>query len=287
MSPGYRVRDVAVPRAFLHAPGRPRAELVPLFFPETLDLAHDALMERFRRVPLVVVSPHFDDACFSLGGFVAAVGHGTLVNVFTRGRYLPRAPGPVPPAEAFAVRDAEDAAFAARCGLSRLDLACEEPALRERGVHDLAWLEDDIGQMAVALRRSLDALAAASPARAALFVPLGAGRHCNHRAVAELVLRHLRLLAVAYDIFFYEDLPYAAAPVERFKALLRVGRRLNTGFCARYVFSPSWPQKRDLVALYPSQLRRAPRPHRFRPAALSPWGAHEAFWTFPLAAREA
>ena len=50
-----------------------------------------ALMERFRHRPVIVLSPHFDDACFSLGGFLKALGGGgVLINLFTHGRYVVR-----------------------------------------------------------------------------------------------------------------------------------------------------------------------------------------------------
>ena len=258
-----------------------------LMFPPTVDLSRRAATLQFRLGPIVVLSPHFDDACYSLGSFLSRIGRGTLINVFTQGIYLVR---PLPGPEAlpdqrdiYEIRDGEDAAFAKRCGLTREDLGCEEPMLRGRRVHDLRQLEDDIGQIEIPILRTLDKIASsfAPGERGFLFAPLGVGGHVNHRATAETVLRHLDKIRGSYDILFYEDLPYSSSLYHLFGALKRVGRHAGGTLSTRYVLAPPWHEKKALIALYPTQQRGSPRPWRFWPRATWPLAPHEAFWSFP------
>jgi LmbE family N-acetylglucosaminyl deacetylase len=238
-----------------------------------------ALIESFRPRPLIVLSPHFDDACFSLGGFLKALGHGILINLFTHGRYVvqPRlARADLTQDAVRYVRDKEDRAFAAACGLVRHDLECEEPSLRRRRPGEMAGLPDDVAQIEDRLLALLFALAAESGTPSALFVPLGIGRHVNHRATTEAILRNLARLQPFFEFYFYEELPYASNIFYRMAALERLGHR--AGPVRRHVFAAPWREKRALIGLYQSQLRRAPSFFRFHPAAF-PLAAHEAFWS--------
>jgi LmbE family N-acetylglucosaminyl deacetylase len=238
-----------------------------------------ALLESFRHRPIIVLSPHFDDACFSLGGFLKALGHGILINLFTHGRYVvqPRlARADLTQDAVRYVRDKEDRAFAIACGLVRHDLECEEPVLRRRRPGEMAGLADDVGQIEDRLLALLFALAAESGTPSALFVPLGIGRHVNHRAATETILRNLARLQPFFEFYFYEELPYASNVFHRMAALERLHHR--AGPVRRHVFTAPWREKRALIGLYQSQLRRSPSFFRFHPAAF-PLAAHEAFWS--------
>jgi LmbE family N-acetylglucosaminyl deacetylase len=236
---------------------------------------------RFRERSLVVISPHFDDACFSLGCFLEEVGRGALVNVFTRGTHLPtdQAKHLKDAEAAFAIRDSEDRAFAERCGLTRHDLESEEPSLRGRRPLDLSHVSDDVARIETKLLDALDALAPMQVAtKASLFTPMGLGRHVNHRAIADVVARNAARLRERYEVFLYEDLPYAHLPLERSAGLARARAALGS-LCTRHTLAVAWNRKRSLVALYESQFRHAPRWINFRPAAARPLSLHEAFWS--------
>jgi LmbE family N-acetylglucosaminyl deacetylase len=239
-------------------------------------LARDEL-EALRARPLLVLSPHFDDACFSLGGFLLSVRSGELVNVFTQGDHLARRWSARDQQEVYAIRDAEDAAFAKACCLSRSDLGCEEPSLRGRRPGGLDGLADDIDQIRAAVLAHLDKRARgfAPGEKGVLLAPLGAGRHVNHRAVAEVVAAAMPRLVQAWQVYFYEDLPYASSWFGRRAALSRMRRRVLLK--RRFALLPGWKIKKRLLALYPSQLEGEPRQFRFRPWA-RPLAAHEAFW---------
>ncbi len=242
--------------------------------------AGSELVQHFRRRGVIVLSPHFDDACFSLGAFLQAVGHGDLVNLFTFGRYLV---APDLAREWFSeaaihrIRNEEDDAFARRARLLRHDLECEEPVLRGRRPNQLQGVADDVGQLEQRLLALLDRLARDCGGRPALFAPLGAGGHVNHRAAAEVVYRNLARLKEMFDLYFYEELPYAANLIHRRLALAALRRR--AGAVRRRVFPTDWAAKKSLIELYPSQLKKTPRRRRYRPAALLPLAMHEAFWS--------
>lgn len=249
--------------------------------PEQVALSREHIAA-FRERPLVVVSPHFDDACFSLGCFLEEVGRGVLVNVFTRGVHLPGDPTKHrKDAEAtFAIRDSEDRAFAERCGLTRHDLEGEEPPLRGRRPVDLSHVADDVARIEKKLLDSLEVIASRQDgARAALFTPMGIGRHANHRAVAEVVARNASRLSERYRLFLYEDLPYAHHPLERPAGLARVRATSGITLRVRHTLAVAWKRKRSLVSLYASQFRHPPRWINFRPAAARPLSLHEAFWS--------
>jgi hypothetical protein len=243
-----------------------------------------ALIADFRSKPLVVLSPHFDDACFSLGCFLAAVGQGTLINIFTRSIHIPghRATGgiTIDPEYGHKVRDAEDLEFARRCGLERRDLRAEEPPVLGRHFRDPSGLAYDVEQISQTLIATLDDIASGWGAgvRGQLFAPLGIGIHVNHMAVSKVVADNQKRLGVSYDLFFYEDIPYAHNPLRRRDGLVRARADLNLGLQTRYVLAVPWREKKALINLYPSQLNSQPFFAKYRPATLTPLAVYEAFW---------
>ena len=229
---------------------------------------------------LVVVSPHFDDACFSVGGLLHVAGSGELVNVFNRSTYLARPPahlsGPVTEEEVARLRDAEDQAFAQRCDLRRTALGGAEPGFFDRRPNALEFVAQDIDAMQAPLMDALRARAPATDRRAYLLAPMAVGRHVNHHAVHAIVARQREALAQHFHLCFYEDLPYANDPLQR-SARVRAFRAAWPGW-RRRVYPPGWPLKRELIGLYPTQLKREPARWKFRPASLWPWAVHEAVW---------
>jgi hypothetical protein len=262
-----------------------------VLFPRTFDLAHEEAIRPFRRRPLVVLSPHFDDACFSLGQFLLTVGHGSLLNIYTRSTYLAdkKAAAGLSPHQVFSIRDEEDKAFATRCNLSRYDVGLKEPSLRGYRVHDLHHLPDEVATDADPVLRVLDEIAEAfdRSERGFLFAPLGVGDHINHRAANQIVLSHLSGIQKRYDVYLYEDQPYSASIFGRLRALSRVGKNRGFRLNNRYVLRSNWQEKRELIDLYPTQRRGKPKAWQFWPKALWPLGPHEAFWSLDVRAPDA
>lgn len=234
------------------------------------------------RMGVVVVSPHFDDACFSVGGLLHAVGSGELINVFNRSTYLARPPaqmaGPLTEGAVAELRNAEDQAFADRCGLRRTALNGAEPGFSGRRPNAIEFVTQDIEGMQTPLLDALRAHAPKSGQRAYLLAPMAVGRHVNHHAVHAIVARHQQELQQHFHLCFYEDLPYANDPLQRTPRVRAFAAEGAWRGWRRGVYSPNWTLKQALVALYATQLKREPARWKFRPASLWPWHVHEALW---------
>lgn len=240
----------------------------------------EAMIARLRRQPVVVLSPHYDDACLSIGGILSALGTGTLVNIFTRSLFLKNVPPGRPRNEeqVHLVREAEDRAFCTHAGLSRHDLGCFEPPVVGRHSSDRSHLEEDVAQASAPVLSKLTELAR-SQSRSFLFAPLGIGPNVNHLAMAQIIWRNLAKITEGYDLLFYEEQPYAARPFERRRALRRMRGATAAQSAKRHAFPIGWKAKEALIAFYPSQFPSPVSRMRFRPAVMAPLGFHEAFWS--------
>lgn len=228
---------------------------------------------------VVVLSPHFDDGCFSIGGLLSSIGAGHLINVFSRSVYAPGCIAlDLTESQVHEIRQAEDCAFADRVGLTRTELGGAEPDFWGRRPNDLSGVEQDIFAMQAPVLDALK-LHVGAGKRPFLFVPMAIGHHVNHHAVYEMVRKHASELSPSFRLAFYEDLPYAHVPITRYQAIRRF--KANYPGFERHAFSLQWSDKKSLIALYGSQLRRAPHPLKFRPAVAWPLGIHEAVWLMP------
>ena len=173
-------------------------------------------------VKIVVLSPHRDDAAFSLGLSLAQWlddGHAiTVLNCFTQSEYAPysdvdslhrndRA------SFATAVRRKEDIAWNKLLGgklrFHDLDLL-DAPLRLACSVDEVLHVPIRPGDRAVA--RVAGAVAklirGGTPEATAVLVPLAVGGHIDHRVVRQAALDALS--GTDLPVAFYEDLPYAA-----------------------------------------------------------------------------
>lgn len=230
----------------------------------------------------VYLSPHHDDIAFSLGAWVAAHPGGVLINLFTRSAYVAGAakstPSPQEIETISALRDAEDAAFASRHALRRINLGAAEPRLRGRRSRNPAGVQDDCAQIRPALSALLVELAAGGqPLR--VFVPAAIGSHSNHLATRTVALEVLSRQARGVPFCFYEDLPYASDWRVRRRGLADLKRAL--GFALQREWFPAGNGKLDAINGYPSQhAKPVSGLGKFSPAALWPPVRHEALWSF-------
>lgn len=156
---------------------------------------------------LVVISPHFDDAVFSCGDWLAARPGGTVLTVYSA---VPHSSTPLPD------RDR-------RCGFARADQAmlarhAENRAAMEvlgaRGL-GLGLLDDQYGAPGTDAGRLTGALASALTTLQpdVVLVPLGLFHHDNLRASdAALVVWRLFRETLGCTWLAYEDAPYRPAP---------------------------------------------------------------------------
>ena len=169
---------------------------------------------------IVIMSPHRDDAAFSLSLSVEhwlSAGHTVQVlNCFTQSEYAPYSD-----AESLhsndrrsfvsALRKREDVAWnkmlKGRLQITDLDLL-DAPLRLACSVDDVMTVEIRPGDRAVA--RVAGAIEKAARNRAAIAVPLAIGGHIDHRVTHRAALDVLTTMSI--PCMFYEDLPYAARP---------------------------------------------------------------------------
>ncbi len=181
----------------------------------------DALARRIRRIgnhllKIVVLSPHRDDAAFSLSLSIShwlAAGHAvTILNVFTRSEYAPYSDAETRPERerleyVSALRKREDEAFLAALGggVKMVDLDVVDAPIRLKCdasiVCDMEVRADDPAtpQVQAGLGKLLQG------GDVALALPLGLGHHVDHRTARDASLEASTRVPCA----FYEELPYA------------------------------------------------------------------------------
>jgi len=219
------------------------------------------------------LSPHLDDAAFSLGSWIAANPGGLLVNIFTRSNYT-AAKVVTDVDEVSAIRAAEDRVFAERFGLEAVALGLEEPSLRGRRARDASGVDEDAGLLREPLRAVLDARTGEG---AAIFCPAGIGGHVNHLATRLVAWEWAVARGRQAQLRFYEDLPYASRPHLRRRGLHALKAATARWRLQRYAWRAG-KEKEAVVHLYPTQIDPEWTMRRFSPFALWPPVRHEAVW---------
>jgi LmbE family N-acetylglucosaminyl deacetylase len=166
-------------------------------------------------VKIVVLSPHRDDAAFSLSLAIEAwiaQGHAVeVINCFTRSAFAPFSDADsLHPNDRLsyvtALRLREDEVWSRQYGkrLSLTDLRLKDAPIRLRCSHEeLFTLPVDPADKAIEkIRKALER----APTDA-LVLPLTIGGHLDHRTAQQAAL-----IAPATRLAFYEDLPYSAHP---------------------------------------------------------------------------
>ncbi len=167
---------------------------------------------------LLILSPHRDDAAFSLTISIAhwlAVGHRvTVLNIFTRSLYAPYSDADTVHDNdrltyVSAMRKKEDESFT-RClpGLAMVDLNLKDAPIRLRCETDIVCdMDSDPNDTALPkIRKAISSQMDSVHSTHALVIPIALGRHVDHRVVRDAALSFSDKLPTA----FYEDLPYAA-----------------------------------------------------------------------------
>lgn len=164
---------------------------------------------------ILVLSPHRDDAAFSLSFSIAhwiAVGHTvTILNVFTRSLYAPYSD-----AESVhendrlsyvsAMRKREDERFLQHVpGATMIDMNIKDAPIRLHCDSSIVCdMDIDPNDKAIAkIHNTVEKMLKESPC--CLVIPLGLGHHVDHRVLRDSVLP----LTPEIPCAFYEELPYA------------------------------------------------------------------------------
>lgn len=254
----------------------------------------------------LVICPHFDDACFSTGGFLLkkTSKEATVLTVFSKCQYAPNLKllKPLRGAVKFLnmnflegtiatyasrTRRKEDKRFCDSVSATQRYLPFKAASMRERANHYSADLdtvnrEPVYGSVFKAIENC-----ASSGAYDSVLCPLAVGNHVDHMIVLKAFLQTLEKdNGISAEVFFYEDLPYASAyelDSIRSLALKRTGAREPL-----FVdITTEMPLKQKLVGTYRSQLgnetkesilHHARRLYMSWEKRTSPTGYCERFW---------
>ena len=216
-----------------------------------------------RTLKITVVSPHRDDAAFSLGlaiGRWVDAGHRIeVMNCFTRSEYSPFGEHELVHANDLrefvsAVRLKEDVRWsrayrAGRVTLTDVNLR-DAPQRRNCRVDQVCDIEVNAEEPALAkIGRALN-----KTAREAVLLPLGVGAHVDHLTTR---LAGVRALPEETALAFYEDLPYAAR--EGMEGAIEARVAEVGGLQAGFISAPAEvneavERKRRLALFYDSQI---------------------------------
>ena len=164
-------------------------------------------------IPIVILSPHLDDAAWSLGAILkqlSEAGHALyIINIFS---ISPAIYGRmITPAEATTVRVKEDRAVYKILGCKVTNLDFPDGLLRDRSLEDVfdaryvapSYLSDAIAR-SVQEHITPDAI---------VLAPSGFGMHIDHLTTRRVAER------LTNKVIFYEDFPYATRTVRIAEAL--------------------------------------------------------------------
>ena len=213
------------------------------------------------------LSPHYDDVPLSAGATVRLLAdHGLAPETLVVFGSEPDRDRPLSAFaeamhekwglsadEVIASRQAEEAAAAAELGAQTRVLPFRDAIYRG----DAYLSDEDLFGSPATEEASLPTMFAASldladspDATTRIYAPLGIGKHVDHQIVH---LAGQELAGRGWDVWFYEDIPYALRPMALDTRLAEIGgTRLEP--VARIPAESTWERKIDAILRYPSQL---------------------------------
>lgn len=244
--------------------------------------------------PHIFLSPHRDDACFSLSATIARLGGGHLVNIFTKSQYVahPSLANHIPPLTAEQIshiRRREDQVFCKLTNLHIYDLGLDEATLR-----GLPWnldinndySDEHIQQSKIVYAHLVPLLSRISDQcgdqQITLYCPMAIGFHRDH--VATLVATRMIFedhFSTNLRFAFYEDLPYASWAGEREKGINFFTSIFTEPQLRKYYLPLDSKQinlKRQFVNVYASQHDGLPNDLDFISSDSWDLGPHEGLW---------
>lgn len=214
------------------------------------------------------LSPHYDDIALSAGGTVRLLAdQGMSPETLVVFGSEPDHARPLTPfaqamheewgfdaREVIASRQAEERAASAILGATTAILPFRDAIYR--GQHYLS--DDDLFGTPAAAEGELPAQIAAAlglPGRPTagtrLYAPLAVGRHVDHQLVHQAAAL---LAARGWNVWFYEDIPYALKPGAFAARLAEIAGTTAITPIAQVGIEATWETKLDAILAYPSQL---------------------------------
>ena len=211
----------------------------------------------------VFLSPHFDDLAFSLSGHLLDWREGFLVNIFSvcnrvTSKYKSQNPMHYDVTSVSKIRDAEDILFCNQFYLNRFNLEMSEATVRGEHHFNLNGLEPLKNELSnILIPFLLQLVEADQQAKLALYCPMGIGGHIDHLATLQVVIGNYQVLRQFFDIYFYEEFPYASSKLIRKTGLINFYSCFENAQYRNFVKQLNTAEveaKIDLISIYQSQL---------------------------------
>jgi LmbE family N-acetylglucosaminyl deacetylase len=245
-------------------------------------------------VKIVVVSPHRDDAAFSLSLAIAAWlerGHAVeVVNCFTRSEYAPFSDVSSVHANdrmtyVTAVRAKEDESWRKQFGTVAKRLSLKDLNVKDGPLRMHCTFEELTNVAVNPVDKAMTKIQKAIEGADAIVLPLALGGHVDHRTAQEAAVVPL-VAGSAVPCAFYEDLPYALEMTAEAIAqaagdlATRLGAELAPVFAsAAQEVDGAIQRKRRLAQCYDSQIEDATAERMAEFCA--PYGGRERLWGNP------
>lgn len=205
------------------------------------------------------LSPHFDDICFSLGGFLSKLGNDvekTIINIFTRSSYIRRMAMDYGDLELRTeliskIRAAEDLAYCRMHNMQQVNLRFAETS----GCEKEKEIYEEILNLLDALNTDKNSI---------IFFPMGVGEHPDHLTIFSMGQKLME--TCGYNFAIYEDLPYAHVKRDRYGRIGEISNFLIESGFKNYRYklsSAAIDEKKKGILCYESQ-HRYKNAHRIR-----------------------
>ncbi len=244
-----------------------------------------ASSDKFTNIKKILLSPHSDDACFSLGVFAKTSQKAYVINIFTKSGYLPGMHG-LNQEDAISrvtsIRESEDLAFAKAASLQieSLDLLDAplrglEPFKSKPSSREEEYINDAVFSVLTKIWNEFGQ-------NTMLLAPAGIGGHVDHVTIRDWMIKHINKLSSKYVLGFYEDLHYASDAEKRSNGIEELVNHLPKSYFlsrVRIPFDGNEAVKLKLLEIYASQFRLGSIDlEKYIPAENDEKRPHEAFW---------
>jgi LmbE family N-acetylglucosaminyl deacetylase len=215
-------------------------------------------MKDLLSAPLLILSPHADDAVLSCGGLLVQHADAVVVTVFSGDAPVPRRPALARLALP-AQRRAEDTRAMALLGchhqlLGLPDAIDRRDAAGQSIYSNLADLFGAVLPADAARCSEIQAAVKSQLGERILLCPLGVGAHVDHQLCAHV---GRRLAAEGHSVWFYEDAPYVFPDTGsslQSDSVLLAARRLRANIRGTWDLAISAASKEQILACYSSQI---------------------------------
>ena len=166
----------------------------------------------------IFISPHFDDICFSMSGFLHKIRNAsikkTLVNIYTISSYYENEDITNKIANytkkekinyISILRNIEDNFFCKKYNLDKINLDFVEASVRNL-VWNLSDIENDVEFLRIALANLFKKIISKKE-QIVVFAPMSIGYHRDH-VVLNKVVKNFTNCDLLKNIILYEDIPY-------------------------------------------------------------------------------